>query len=163
MKDSDFLRLVEFTNEGTGCLIPFNDRAHDLTDTAKAGEIINLLEVTDRSVSFHRCYFSLLGFIYDQLPNRFHKKLPKKYFYRYLSHLKGNFDIVSQFGGIVLVEYESISFGRMSEYKFRDYIRNLLPWIYSDVIGKYYKVGGWRYKRKVNNIEEEFSTFLTKL
>jgi hypothetical protein len=51
----------------------------------------------------------------------------------------------------------------MSEHTFRDYIRNQLPWIYSDVIGKYYKPGGWRYNRKINSIEEEYKKFLSKL
>lgn len=163
MTDKDYLRLSEWQNEGTGALLPFNDIAQDLADTAKAGEILYMLEVTDRSIAFHRCYFSLLGFIYDQLPSRFHKKLARKYFYRYLQHLKGHFDIIAQFGDIVLVEYESISFTAKSEHQFRDYIRNLLPWIYSDVIGKYYKIGGWRYNRKIEAIEYEYMKFLSKL
>lgn len=164
MKDSDFDRLSDWANSGGGVLIPLNDIAHDLADITKKGQVITMLEKTDRDIRFHRCYMSLLGYVYDQLPNRFHKKLQKKYFYRYLKHLKGQFDIITKFeNGIVLVEYESISFGRMSEHTFRDYVRNQLPWIYSDVIGKYYKVGGWRYNRKINSIEDEYEKFLSKL
>ena len=163
MKDSDYERISEWSNEGTGALIPFNDKAQDLADTAKAGEIISMLEVTDRDLKFHRCYFSLLNFIYDQLPNKFHKKLRRKHFYKYLKHLKGDFDIIAQFGDIVLVEYYSISFKSMSEHAFRDYIREQLPWIYLKVIGKYYKVGGWRYNRKIEAIEIEFMKFFSKL
>jgi hypothetical protein len=163
MTDKDYGRLTEFINEGTGCLVPYNQSSRDLTDTAKSGEIITLLEMTDRSLSFHRCYFSLLGFIYDQLPKRFHQKLAKKHFHTYLKHLKGNFNIVAQFGDIVLVEYDSISFSRMSQNQFKDYIRDMLPWIYLKVIGKYYKVGGWRYNRKINDIETEYIKFLSKL
>ena len=163
MKDSDYNRLVEFTNEGTGALLPFNDKAHDLTDVAKAGEIITLLEVTARDLSFHRCYMSLVAFVYDQMPNRFRKRVRKKYFYQYLKQLKGNYDIIVQYDHIVVIEYQSISFGRMSEYTFREYIKNQLPWIYTDVIGKYYKVGGWRYNRKINSIEDEYYKFFSKL
>lgn len=162
MKDSDYFRISEWLNEG-GALTPFNDTANDLADTAKKGEIISMLEVTDRSVAFHRCYFSLLNFIWDQMPRRFREKLPRKYFYRYLAHLKGNFDIIAQFGSIVLVEYESISFTAKSEHQFRNYIRELLPWVYTDVIGKYYKQGGWRYNRKIEAIEFEYMKFLSKL
>lgn len=163
MKDREYERLSEWINEGTGALMPYNSLAHDLADTAKGGEIITMLEMTDRDLRFHRCYFSLINYIYSQLPNRFRQKLPEKYFYKYLKHLKGQFDIIAQFGDIVLVEYESISFAKMTEHSFRDYVRNQLPWIYSDVIGKYYKMGGWRYNRKVNMIEEEYKKFLSKL
>lgn len=163
MRDSDYGKLSEWTNEGTGCLVPFNAVANDLTDAAKKGEIISMQEVTDRDLKFHRCYFSLINCIYDQMPVRFQKKLHKKHFYQYLKHLKGQFDIIAQFGDIVLVEYESIAFGRMSEHTFRDYVRTQLPWIYSDVIGKYYKPGGWRYNKKIEFIEEEYKKFLSKL
>jgi hypothetical protein len=163
MRDSEYERLSEWINEGTGALLPHNSLAQELTDTAKAGEIITMREMTDRDLRFHRCYMSLVGYIYDQLPVRFQKRLAKKHFYRYLKHLKGQFDIIARFGDIILVEYESIAFGRMSEHTFRDYIREQLPWIYSDVIGKYYKVGGWRYNRKIDLIEDEYKKFLSKL
>jgi hypothetical protein len=163
MKDSDYTRLSEWINEGTGALMPYNSLAQDLTDTVKKGEIITMLEMTDRDLRFHRCYFSLVNYIYSQMPRRFRAKLPEKYFYKYLKHLKGQFDIIAQFGDVVLVEYDSIAFGRMSEHTFREYIRNQLPWIYSDVIGKYYKVGGWRYNKKINDIEDEYKKFLSKL
>jgi hypothetical protein len=163
MKDCDFDRLSDWANSGGGVLVPLNDIAHDLTDITKRGQVITMVEKTDRDIRFHRCYMSLLNYIYDQLPKRFHAKLQKKYFYKYLKHLKGQFDIIAQFGDVVLVEYESIAFGRMSEHTFRDYVRNQLPWIYVKVIGKYYKVGGWRYNRKINNIEEEYKKFLSKL
>jgi hypothetical protein len=162
MKDSDYGRLSEWLNEG-GALTPFNQNAFDLSDASKKGEIITLLEITSRDIKFHRCYFSLLNFIYDQLPKRFHAKLDRKHFYQYLKHLKGQFDIITRFGDIILVEYESISFGRMSEHTFRDYIRNQLPFIYTDVIGKYYKPGKWRYNRKIDLIETEYLKFLSKL
>ncbi|MFA5727406.1 MAG: hypothetical protein WC886_07195 [Saccharofermentanaceae bacterium] len=163
MKDSEYDKLSEWVNEGTGALIPHNSLAYDLTDVAKTGEIITMREMTDRDLRFHRCYMSLISFIYDELPLRFQKRLQKKYFYKYLKHLKGQFDIVAQVGNVVLVEYESISFGRMSEFAFKDYVRTQLPWIYTDVIGKYYKAGGWRYNRKINLIETEYEKFLSKL
>ena len=163
MKDYDYLRLSEWRNEGTGALIPHNEQAYDLADSAKAGEVVAMLEVTDRDIRFHRAYFSLINYIYDQMPRRFRAKLRRKYFHQYLKHLKGSFNIIAQFGNIVLVEYESISFARKSEIQFRDYVREILPWIYTDVIGKYYKVGGWRYNRKIEAIENEYARFLSKL
>jgi hypothetical protein len=164
MTDRDYDRLSEWSNEGTGALLPFNDVAKNLTDICRRGEILTFLELTDRDIKFHRCYMSLVVYIYDQLPNRFHKKLRRKNFYKYLKHLKGQFDIITRFDdGTVLVEYESISFAKMSQKQFENYIREQLPWIYVKVIGKYYKVNGWRYNRKIESIEYEYEKFLSKV
>jgi hypothetical protein len=163
MKDSAYLRLSEWANSGGGVLVPLNGVASDLVDITRQGEVIMMLEMTDRDIRFHRCYMSLVSFVYDQLPKRVRRRINKKYFYQYLKQLKGNYNIVVQYEHIVIIEYESISFGRMSEHAFRDYVRNQLPWIYTDVIGKYYKVGGWRYNRKIEAIETEYQKFLSKL
>lgn len=163
MKDHEYERLSEWINEGTGALLPHNSLAQELADTAKAGEIITMREMTDRDLRFHRCWFSLLNFIYDQLPKRFHKKLQRKYFYKYLKQLRGEFDIVVQYDNIVIVEYYSLSFAKMTQIQFKNYIREILPWIYVKVIGRYYKQDGWRYKRKIALIENEYLKFLSKL
>jgi len=47
--------------------------------------------------------------------------VPSKYFYRWLQHLQGNYKVVFEFkDGTKLIEYESISFGRMSQKTFQD-------------------------------------------
>jgi hypothetical protein len=162
MKDRDYERLSEWLNEG-GALTPFNDIATDLVDLSKKGQIVTMLEVTDRNLAFHRCYFSLMNYIYDQLPKRFRQRVAKKNFYKYLKQLRGEFDIIVQFEHIVVIEYHSLSFSDMSQRQFEDYIREQLPWIYVKVIGKYYKVGGWRYNIKIESIEEKYMYFLSKL
>jgi hypothetical protein len=162
MTDKDYNRLSEWLNEG-GALTPFNQSAFDLCDISRKGEVLTFLEMTNRDLKFHRCFMSLLGYIYDLLPNKFHKQWPKQFFYRYLKHLKGNFEIIGRVENIVMIEYESIAFGKMSQKTFEEYIRLQLPWIYSDVIGKYYTVGKWRYNQKINLIETEYLKFLSKL
>jgi len=63
--------------------------------------------------------------------------------------------------GSELIEYESISFGKMSEMRFREYIRELLPFIYSDVIGMFYE--GEVYESIVQTIENDYEKFFSKL
>ena len=45
-----------------------NEKAEELLLLSKKGEIIEFKEVTKRDIKLHRCYMSLLGFIYDYLP-----------------------------------------------------------------------------------------------
>ena len=163
MTDKDFYSLVDFVNAGGG-LLPVNSKAHDILDATTQGEIISFKSCTARDIKFHRCYMSLLAFIWGYMPNKFKKSVSKEKFYLWLKHLKGHYEILFKFkDGTKLVEYESISFSKMDQVRFEEYIREQLPWIYSDVIGKYYKVGGWRYNKKINDIESEYEKFLSKL
>ena len=60
-----------------------------------------------------------------------------------------------------LLEYKSLSFGRMNEDRFHDYIKNQLPFIYSEVIGRFYE--GDEYNNIISTIEEEWEKFLSKV
>lgn len=160
MKDTDYKSLMEF--QFVGGLIPVNERAIEYCDMLKKGEIVQLRDATTRDISFHRNYFLLLGFIYDYLPLKFKKKIPKEKFHIFLKHLKGSYDVLFEFSdGTKMVEYESISFGKMSQKTFEDYVRNQLPFIYSDVIGVFFE--GDVYDNIIETIEEEFKKFLSKL
>lgn len=161
MKDKDFYNLVDFYNAGGG-LLPVNQKAHEIIEQSDKGEVISFLEVTQRDLKFHRCYMSLLAFIYGYLPDKFKKQVPKEKFYIWLKHLKGQYEVVFEFqDGTKMVEYESISFGRMSQKAFENYVREQLPWIYSNVIGAFFN--GQIYDNIINTIEEEFKIFLAKL
>jgi len=161
MKDKDFYNIVNLSNVGGG-LIPANEKAQELLDNSVRGEVISFLEITDRDLRFHRAYFGLLSFIYDYLPIKFRKKIKKEQFYLWLKHLKGQYDVLFEFkDGTKMVEYESISFGKMSQKSFENYIRLQLPWIYENVIGTFFE--GDIYNGIIENIEEEFKKFLSKL
>jgi hypothetical protein len=161
MTDKDYDRLMEWENVGGG-LTPFNDNAIELLEQSSRGEILTFLEVTDRDLNFHRAYMSLLGFIYDYLPPNFKKAVKKNNFYRWLKHLKGQYQVLFEFqDGTKLVEYDSIAFGRMSQKSFESYIRSQLPWIYSEVIGKFFT--GKIYDGIIETIENEYKKFLSKL
>ncbi len=161
MKDSDFLKLVQLTNVGGGFL-PANENATELLEQSAKGEILSFVECTERDLKFHSCYFSLIGYIYDFLPNHFKKAVKKEVFYIFLKHLQGNYDVLFEFkDGTKMVEYKSLAFGRMSQKTFEEYIKNQLPYIYENVIGAFYE--GAIYDGIVENIENEYRKFLTKI
>jgi hypothetical protein len=161
MKKSDYDKLTEWTNVGGG-LVPYNDNAKELIEQSSRGEIFAFDNKTYRDLKFHRCYFSLLNFIYDYLPSKFKETIPESRFYYFLKHLKGEYEVIFTFkDGTTMVEYESISFGRMDQNRFKEYIREQLPWIYENVIGLYYK--GDMYTGIIQTIEEEYKKFLSKL
>ena len=90
-------------------------------------------EMTNRDLSFHRAYFSLLGYIYDFLPSTFKSNIPKEEFYKFVKHLKGEYKVIFTFkDGSKMVEYDSVAMGKMSQKAFEDYIREQLPWIYTE-------------------------------
>lgn len=161
MKDKDYIELIDLTYVGGG-FIPANEKARDLELRCVKGEIVTFKEWTVRDLKFHRCYFSLLNFIYAYLPEKFKKQIPEQDFYRWLKHLKGSYEIVYTFkDGTKMVEYESISFGNMSQKRFKDYVANQLPFIYENVIGAFYE--GEIYSNIIETIEEAYEKFMAKL
>ena len=161
MKDTDYLKLVEMYNVGSG-LLPVNQRAIEIIEQSDKGEVLSFIEVTQRDLKFHRCYMSLLAFIYGYLPETFKHQVPKDKFYIYLKHLKGQYDVLFEFAdGTKMVEYESISFGRMSQKQFESYVRDQLPWIYTNVIGQFFE--GPIYDGIIETIEEDYKKFFAKL
>lgn len=162
MKTSDFAKQIELSYTGGHQFRPVNQNAFDLCDQLSIGEVVNMDIKNSRDVKFHRCYFLLITFIYDYLPDKFHKKVPKKYFYRWLQTVKGDYEVIFTFkDGKELIEYNSIAFGRMSQYTFENYIREQLPWVYENVIGAFYK--NEKYDGIIYTIEKEFEKFLSKL
>lgn len=161
MKDSEYKDLVELAKVGGG-FIPANEKANSLLDLAHKGEILSFVEVTKRDLAFHRCYFALLSFIYEYLPNSFKEKISKDKFYIFVKHLEGNYDVIFKFkDGSQMVEYRSIAFGKMSQKKFEEFVANQLPFIYSNILGAYFELD--MLNSIIETIEEEFKRMLSKL
>lgn len=161
MKDKDFYKVVEMVNMGGGC-IPHNQNAIELIEQSTKGEVLSFLEVTQRDIKFHRAYFSLLSFIYDYLPAKFQKAIPKAKFYLFVKHLKGEYEVLFKFkDGTQMVEYDSISFGNMSQKRFESYVRSQLPFVYENVLGEFFE--GEMLNGIISTIEDEFVKFLSKL
>ena len=161
MKEKDFDKRIELSWVGGG-FIPCNENANNLTDQLVKGEVITFMEVTARDISFHRCYMSLLAFIWGYMTPKFKKNIPLKIFYKWLKHLKGEYKVDFEFkDGTRMVTYESIAFGNMSQQRFKEYVKEQLPFIYTNVIGAYYK--GEIYDSIISTIETEYEKFFAKL
>lgn len=160
MKDTDFQKLKQFYNAGAG-LLPLNQPAIDLMDNTTKGEIVFFDEKTPRDLKFHKCYFSILSFIWEYLPDKFKAKVPDNEFYIFLKHLKGEYKIKFEFSdGTKWIEYTSISFNSMSQIRFKEYVKNQLPFIYTEVIGAFFK--DEIYDNIIETIEKEYEKFFTK-
>lgn len=161
MTDKDFQKRMDFAYMGGG-MIPISPNAIELCEQSDHGEVLSFKEMTNRDLAMHRCYFALLNFIYGYMPKKFKEIISEDKFYLWLKHLKGQYKVVFTFSDSTsLVEYDSISFGRMSQKSFETYIREQLPYIYSDVLGKYFE--GDILNGIIDTIEEEFKKFLSKL
>lgn len=161
MTDRDFQKRMDFAYMGGG-MIPVSPNAIELCEQSDHGEVLSFVEITNRDLAMHRCYFALLNFIYGYMPPKFKKSVPEDKFYLWLKHLKGQYEVLFTFSdGTILVEYESIAFGRMSQKTFEIYIREQLPYIYENVLGKYFE--GEILNGIIDTIEKEFKKFLSKL
>jgi hypothetical protein len=161
MKDTDYNRLIQLVNVGGG-FTPANEKAEEMLQATVKGEVVELQEVTKRDLRLHRAYMALLAEVWGYMPSQFRERVLKEDFYIWLKHLKGNYKINYTFkDGTSLVKYESISFGNMSNIRFKEYVKEQLPFIYSDVLGAFYS--GEMLDNIIDTIEENFERFLNKL
>jgi DNA polymerase I-like protein with 3'-5' exonuclease and polymerase domains len=191
MNKKDWDKLIELSYTGGFLFKPANQNAMELCNMSKIGESHLFGLKTPRDAKLHQCYFVLLKFIWGYMPDNFQAKVPSESFYLWLKHLKKEYEvkfsfideqkqediasfcldlglstddaakIAVKFGKTDLIEYESISFGRMSNETFKNYVKEQLPFIYENVLGKYYK--GEDYNNIIETIEQEFEKFLAKL
>jgi len=162
MKDLDVNMIFEFQNVNGSALMPISDNAEELLQNT-SGKRITLKEVTARDLKYHRAYFALMGFIYQWMTPAFKTAVPEAYFYKFVKHLQGKYQVVFEFkDGTKMIEYESISFGRMTQVRFSEYVREQLPIIYSDLIGVLYKNES-EVSMIIETIEAEFETYLDRL
>jgi len=161
MKDTDYAELLEFI-PANGCLIPSNSNAIDLMSISKNREKITFKNISHRDEKFHKCYFSLLNYIWLMMPPHFRAKIPCKEFYKFLKMMQGEYDEVFTFkDGKKMIEYRSISFGKMNQQQFKEYVANQLPVIYEDLIMQIYKAD--QATLVIESIEDEYKKFLSKI
>jgi len=161
MTDKRFKSLIEMKHS-QGLFAPHNEAANDLTHNLKHNEIICFEEVKARDLKFHRAYFGLLKYIYEWLPKNFKLQVPEKYFYNWLKVLQGSYEVIFEFkDGIKMYEYQSISFGNMSQKNFEGFVKLQLSVIYEDVIHQLYEPQ--IATDIIENIEETFEKYLAQL
>lgn len=162
MKDTEFNELIELTYLN-GVFTASNQEAINLVSNLKDGQKINIKNVTARDIKLHRCYFALLNYIWSWMPEKFRAQVPRDSFYKFLKIIQGQYDIVFEFkDGTKMIEYHSISFSRMSNDKFREFIKDQISIIYNDVI-----MPTFNNSEQANDIiketEKEFEKFFSKL
>ena len=161
MNDKQFENILEFVYMGGG-FIPYNEKANELAEQCTKGQVIGLNEVTARDLSFHNCYHALLSYVWGYMPASFKKKVPQNFFYKWLKHLRGQYEIKFEFkDGTKLIEYESIAFGNMSQIRFKTYVKEQMPYIYENVIGAFFE--GEIKDNIIQTIEADFERFFDKL
>ncbi len=135
MKQDEFIELKHFTNhQGIG-LIPATQESREWLETLKSNEPVNFKVVESRDLALHKAYFGMLSYIYERLKPSFKKRVPKQKFYIFLKELAKEFDVMYTFSdGRQWTELKSISFGRMSNTKFKEYFNNQLTVIYEDLL-----------------------------
>jgi hypothetical protein len=175
--------------------VPDNEITVDYLQEKEAGSTLLYKIISIRDGALHNCYFSLLSYIYDYLPDKFQKVVLKKEFLYFLKQLKKEYRVVYSFkdenkkqqvkeqlinrkkelkltykniekiaemlGKSDLIDYISLSYAKMNNEEFKQYIRDTMPFIYTDVIGKFYE--GDRLKDIVSTIESEYDRFFVKL
>ena len=145
-----------------GLFKPVSTEAVNFASSLRHKEIVYFEERKDRDLKFHAAYFALLNYIYSWLPANFKTEIPEVEFYKWLKVLLGNYTVIYTFkDGRQLIGIDSISFGRMSQKTFENYVREQLPLIYENVIYKLFPED--KAKAIIENIEIEFEKFLISL
>lgn len=161
MKPENYLNIMHLAKSNDGFVFA-NSKAEELFNNLSEGEIIELNLLQNRDLKLHRAYFALLGYIYDYLPGKFQKQVKKDYFYQFLKYAQNEIKIIFEFkNGLKICEPISISFSKMDNIEFKSFVRNQLPFIYSEVIGAFYK--GQIFDDIIFNIEQEFEKTFSKL
>lgn len=160
MKHSEYQKLIHLAYT-EGQLIPASNM-DDIFNELGEGEILALKRINPRDLKFHQCYFVFLNYIYKYMPESFKTKVKSNKFYRWLQGLKKEYSILYTYSDSTqLIEYNSISFGRMNQVEFKAFINEQIPFIYSDVIGKLYDEK--TTNSIIETIEEDFLKFFSKL
>lgn len=143
-------------------LEPHNDHAIEMLSHVNHGDVIILEDKTPRDLKFHRAYFGLLKFIYRSLTPNFRESLPESKFYIFIKDLRGDY-METKVGSRTIKEYKSISFSKMSQSDFVEYVAKQLPFIYDNIIYPLYDNNKEYADKIIADIEKEWEGFLSKL
>ena len=157
MKDTD--KILEFKVAHGSALIPVSQDAIDNVQQSKHDTIKVYKDVTPRDLRFHKGFFAMMNYIYQWLPSSFKNAVPQDKFYIAVKELRGDYTIIN-IGSKQVKEYTSISFAMMNNSTFEDYVRELLPFIYDDIIRPLMPD---TVDMVIDNIEHEFRKLLSKL
>lgn len=161
MTDKDYKSLLQFKKIGN-LLQADNQYTQEYIDGLRGGSLVSHQSKTKRDLGFHRGYFKLIAFVWDNLPLNFREAVPKGKFYTFLKHLQGKYKTIYKFKGLPeMIEYESISFGRMNDERFKAFVKDQISVIYEELFFKLYDERMAIVLRET--VEQEFETILREL
>lgn len=161
-------KYLQFKVKDNSILVPAQIESKEFLETLKNNETVYLTFNKPRDNGFHSCYFSLLKYIYLNLPIHFRIKFIEKYptkeykqlelFRLFLKDLFNEFEYL-EIGKSKrqIKEYTSISFAKMNQLEFNEYVNNQLGNIYSDLLVPL------ECEYLYDDICKEFEKFLSKL
>lgn len=118
---------------GTG-LFATDTESEETIKSIPKGENIIIKISNNRNERMHKAYFSILGFVWDNLPENMQGKCPKQHFYKLLKELQGRYEIVYKNGEKEVKEYESINFSKMGQKRFHEVFKEDLEFIITDIL-----------------------------
>jgi hypothetical protein len=135
MNTEDFLELKSFKVHKGQVLIPNQVETAEWLELEKHDAQVYMKLVQARDLGMHRGYFMILNHIYKRLPLKFRQRVPQKSFYKFVKTLANEYKEVYQFkDGRTMIEYDSISFGKMNQKRFKEYVSNQLSIIYEEIL-----------------------------
>jgi len=125
--------VLSVAKRGTG-LFPTDLESEEIIKALTSEDNYNIALNADRNLKMHRAYFSLLHFVWENLPEKLQRKCPKKHFYKLLKKLQGRFEVIQISPETELVEYESVAFDKMGQKRFHEVFKEDVEFIISDIL-----------------------------
>lgn len=158
MTTDNFLELKSFKVHKGNALMPNQIETAEWLEQLKHNDTIYFKHIESRDLGMHKAYFKILSYIYDRLPLNFKNSVAKQHFYKFLKLLSKEYTVVFKFkDGREMIEYNSISFSKMNQTKFREYFNNQLSVIYEELLIPF------EIDYLMDEVQEEFDKILLKL
>ncbi len=126
---------IKFIAVRSGTLLaPIDEDGENAIKSLSNEESYSVTISVDRSLKMNGAYFSLLNFVWENMPEKFQAKVPKNKFYVLLKELKGRFTEIKVSEKTSIKEYESLSFEKMNEARFHEVFKEDVDFIISDIL-----------------------------
>ena len=126
---------IKFIAVRSGTLLaPIDEDGENAIKSLSNEESYSVTISVDRSLKMNGAYFSLLNFVWDNMPEKFQDKVPKNKFYVLLKELQGRFTEIKVSEKTSIKEYESLSFEKMNEARFHEVFKEDVDFIISDIL-----------------------------
>lgn len=125
--------VLSVARRGTG-LFPTDIESEEIIKSLATEENFNIALHADRNLKMHRAYFGILNFVWENMPEKFQKKCPKKLFYQLLKEMQGRYEIAEISAKTSIKTYESLSFDKMSQKRFHEVFKEDVNTIISEIL-----------------------------